>query len=206
MLTMRQRGKARIYYIRGSVSLGSKRIDVKEFSSGTSDGDAASHLMAEKETELRRQLMFGPSAVVVTSTIADAFDAYLTKPNRPNSSDVIRVGKMNEIIGDLSMADPHGAWETFRRAYLLDHATAGQDRYRSILQAAINIYRESHELDPVKIPTISFKNKSDFWTRPTGTSSSRPTHRMSSRSPPCCAFKVAEPKACRSNGASMAWI
>lgn len=159
MLSMRQRGKARIYHIRGSVSLGSKCIDVKEFSSGTSDADAASHLMAEKETELRRQLMFGPSAVVVSSTIADAFEAYLTKANRPNSSDVIRVGKMNEIIGDLSMADPRGAWEAFRQAYLLDHAPAGQDRYRSILQAAVNIYRERRSLDPIKIPTISFKNK-----------------------------------------------
>jgi integrase len=159
MLTMRQRGKARIFYIRGSVTLGSKRIDVKEFSSGTRDADAASHLMAEKETELRRQLMFGPSAVVVSSTIAEAFEAYLTKPNRPNSSDVIRVGKMNEIIGDMSMADPHGAWEAFRKAYLLAHAPAGQDRYRSILQAAINIFRASRSLGPIKIPTISFKNK-----------------------------------------------
>jgi len=71
MLTMRQRGKARNFYIRGSVSLGSKRIDVKEFSSGTSDRDAAAHLMVKTETELREELLFGLKAQVVRATIAE---------------------------------------------------------------------------------------------------------------------------------------
>ncbi len=53
MLTMRRRGKNGIYYFRGSVALGTKRIDVKEFSAGTSDADAASHLIAQYETNLR---------------------------------------------------------------------------------------------------------------------------------------------------------
>ena len=53
MLTIRRRGKNGYYYIRGSVTLGDKTIVVKEFSIGTSDADAASHLMAEYETDLR---------------------------------------------------------------------------------------------------------------------------------------------------------
>ena len=159
MLTMRQRGKARIYYIRGSVSYGSKRIDVPEFSSRTSDKDAAAQLMAETETELREELRFGPKAKVARATIADAFGAYLTKPNRPNSSDILRVGKMNEMIGALSMADPHAAWSTFRQAHLIDHAPAGQERYRCVLQAAVNVYRSDLNLDPIKISAIKFNNK-----------------------------------------------
>lgn len=58
MLTIRTRGKKGIYYIRGVVTLGDKQIGVKEFSSGTSDRDAVSHLMAEHETKLRHRLMF----------------------------------------------------------------------------------------------------------------------------------------------------
>jgi len=64
MLSMRTRGKNALYYIRGTVSLGDKRIRVKEFSSGTRDADAASHLMANYETKLRHQLMFGPAVLV----------------------------------------------------------------------------------------------------------------------------------------------
>ncbi|RIX31862.1 tyrosine-type recombinase/integrase [Sphingomonas edaphi] len=159
MLSMRQRGKAQIYYIRGSVSLGSKRIDVPEFSSGTSDRDAATYLKNERETELTRELMFGPRAQVARATIADAFHEYLTKPERPNSSDVIRVGKMNDFVGEMSMENPHSVWQKFREAHLVEHAPAGQDRYRSVLQAAINVYRKNRNLEPIRIATISFKNK-----------------------------------------------
>lgn len=88
MLSIRTRGKHGIYYIRGSVGLGKKKILVKEFSTGTSDPDAAAHLMAEHETKLRHQLMFGPAALVAQGTIAQAFDSYLTKAKphvRPTS-------------------------------------------------------------------------------------------------------------------------
>ena len=40
MLSIRTHGKSGIYYIRGVVTLGDKQIEVKEFSSGTSDRDA----------------------------------------------------------------------------------------------------------------------------------------------------------------------
>src|SRR5687767_5930797 len=75
MLTIRQRGKNKIFYIRGSVSLGNKRIDVPEHSTGTSDEDAAAFLKNQLETDLRHQLMFGPKATVAKATVADAFDA-----------------------------------------------------------------------------------------------------------------------------------
>lgn len=55
--------------------------------------------MAERERELREQLMFGPRVVVARATLADAFDAYLGKPKPPRSTDVVRVGVLNEHIG-----------------------------------------------------------------------------------------------------------
>jgi integrase len=159
MLTMRQRGKARIFYIRGSVSFGAKRVDVAEYSSGTSDADAASQLMAEHEATLREELRFGPKAQLTSATIADAFAAYLIKANKPSSSDILRVGKMNEKIGGMPLSDPHSAWRLFREGDLANHRPAGQDRYRSVLQAAVNVYLADRGLAKIKIAAIKFKNE-----------------------------------------------
>jgi len=159
MLSIRTRGRHGIYYIRGSVGLGEKKILVKEFSTGTSDRDAAAHLMAEHETKLRHQLMFGPAALVAQGTIAQAFDSYLSKAKPPCPSDVLRIGKLNGLIGDLSLREPKQAWEQFRRAYLSGHDPAGQDRYRSVFQAAINVHHDLHDLPPLRIKAIPFNNE-----------------------------------------------
>ncbi|WP_257538991.1 site-specific integrase [Sphingobium sp. CFD-1] len=159
MLSLRRRGKNGIYHIRGSVALGDKRIVVKEFSSGSSDADAASHLMAGYETRLRHQLMFGPAAVVAQGTIADAFASYLSKAKLPCPADILRIGKLNAQIGDLSLQEPKQAWEKFRLANLTAHKPAGQDRYRAVFQAAVNVYRELHDLPPLRIKAIPFDNE-----------------------------------------------
>ena len=83
MLSIRTRGKNGIYYIRGVVSLGDKQTVVKEFNSGTSDRDAAAHLMAEHETKLRHRLMFGPATVVAQGTIAAPFPATWQRQSPP---------------------------------------------------------------------------------------------------------------------------
>ena len=95
VLSIRRRGKNGIHYIQGTVALGGKCIVVKEFCSGASNANAASHLMANHETKLRHQLMFGPAALVAQGTIAEAFDSYLTKAKPPCASDVLRIGKLN---------------------------------------------------------------------------------------------------------------
>ena len=159
MLCIRSRGKSGIYYIRGSVSLGDKRIDVREFSTRTTDFDAASHLMAEHETRLRHQLMFGPAVLVAQGTIADAFDSYLSKAKPPCPSDVLRIGKLRSLIGNFSLREPKQAWEHFRRAYLTGHDPGGQDRYRSVFQAAINVHYDLHDLPPLRIKAIPFNNE-----------------------------------------------
>ncbi|PZU56411.1 MAG: site-specific integrase [Sphingobium sp.] len=163
MLSIRSRGKNGIYYIRGSVALGDKRIDVKEFSSGTSDADAASHLMAEYEMKLRHQLMFGPAARVAQGVLADAFDSYLSKAPPPHASDVLRISILNEHIGEFSLNDLKPAWKTFLSGYLAQHEPAGKDRYRAVLQAALNVYRKEHDLEPVKIEPIRFNNERVRW-------------------------------------------
>lgn len=159
MLTMRQRGKAKVYYIRGSVTLGQRRIDIPEFRTGTSDRDAAAHLMTTREAELRERLMFGPKAEAGRATVAHAREAYLTKAVRPHPSDILRVGKLNEVIGDVPLLEPRAAWEEFRTKYLTSHAPAGQDRYRSLLQAAINVYNDAKGLAPIRIRAIKFDNQ-----------------------------------------------
>lgn len=163
MLAMRRRGKNGTYSIRGSVALGDQCIKVPEFSSGTNDADAASHLMAEYETKLRNQLMFGPAATVSQGCLVDAFDSYLSKPKPPCPSDVLRIGKLNGLIGDLSLREPRQAWEQFRRAYLLGHDPAGQDRYRAVFQAAVNVHHELHNVSVIKIKALPFDNERVRW-------------------------------------------
>ena len=75
MLTVRRRGNAGKWYVRGYVALGERSIQVAEFSTGTTDKGAARHLMAERE----RELMFGPRAVASRAVIADAFEVCLSK-------------------------------------------------------------------------------------------------------------------------------
>lgn len=70
VLSLRTRGKSGIYYIRGSVSLNRQTIDVKEFSTGTSDKDAASHVMAQYQMQLHNELLFGPTAKVADVTFS----------------------------------------------------------------------------------------------------------------------------------------
>ncbi|GLI97062.1 site-specific integrase [Sphingobium sp. BS19] len=159
MLTIRRRGKNGNFYIRGSVALGDKRIEVKEFSSGSCNADAASHLMAEYETRLRNQLMFGPAALVAEGVNADAFNSYLSKAKPPGASDILRIGKLNAHIGEMSIREPKQAWDQFRRTYLTGHDPAGQDRYRAVFQAAVNVHHELHNLAPIKIKGIPFVNQ-----------------------------------------------
>jgi integrase len=167
MLTLRTRGKNQTWYIRGTVTLGDKQIVVKEFSSGTSDRVAATHLTRVHEQELVQQLMFGARAQVAKATIADAFELYLSKAKPPGSSDVLRLGKMNELIGDMPISEVREAWVFFRKVYFDGHAPAGQDRYRSVLQAAVNLFFSDHGLDPVKIRSIPFDNQRiSFLSRP----------------------------------------
>lgn len=163
MLTLRTRGKSKIYYIRGHVSLGGKSVEVKEVSTGTSDRDAAAQVKADLETRLRNRLLFGPAADLAAHTIADAFESYLTKPKPPCAADMIRVGKMNSAIGNHCLSEYREAWQSFRLTHLAGHALAGQDRYRSVLQAAINEHRERHELEKIKIKAIPFSNERVRW-------------------------------------------
>jgi integrase len=159
MLTLRQRGPARIWYLRGSVTLGQKRIDVAEFSTGTDNKEAAEHFRNKKEEELRHELMFGPKVRLNQFCIADALLAYLNKPTRPNSADTARAGKLNEILGDRLLTEAKQAWLEFRETQLARHKPAGQDRYRQVLQAALNVFHERLDLPAVKLKTIPFKNQ-----------------------------------------------
>lgn len=159
MLTMRTRGKAHIYYIRGTVTLGDQSIDVTEFSSGTRDKEAAARLMAARERELSEQLIFGPKVLVRKATLDDAFEAYLIKAVKANSSDVLRVTIMRAKIGEMSLTDPAAAWHSFRDTNLRDHAPAGQDRYRSLLQACVNVFHDKHGLPPFRLKAIPFDNQ-----------------------------------------------
>ena len=87
MLTLRQRGKNKIYSVRGSVTLGDKCITVSERSSGTSDKSAATFLKNQLENDLKNELMFGKKAQVTKATFKCAGASNGSAPtNRKESS------------------------------------------------------------------------------------------------------------------------
>ena len=159
MLTLRQRWKNKTFSVCGSVTLGDKCITVSERSSGTSDKSVATWFKNQLENDLKYELIFGKKAQVAKATFADAFTAYLAKPKAPNSSDGPRIGILNERVGTRSLSDPLAAWKHFRITRISGHAPAGQDRYRSLFQAAANYYYKELGLPKIKIPSIKFDNE-----------------------------------------------
>jgi len=103
--------------------------------------------------------MFGASVKLVNATIADAFNSYLSKTPPPCPSDILRIGKLNPVIGDMKLDELQEAWNMYRVDHLSAHKPAGQDRYRGALQAAVNVYRSDHRLEPIRLKGIKFKNQ-----------------------------------------------
>lgn len=108
---------------------------------------------------IRGSVSLGPRAIASRATMGDAFDAYLNKAPKPHSTHVLRVEVMREHIGRNNLDDAKGAWHEFPGAYLLGHASTGQDRYRSLLQACVNVYHDKHDLPPFKLKGIPFDNQ-----------------------------------------------
>jgi len=90
-------------------------------------------------------------------------ESYLTKARPPCPSDILRIGKLNGLIGDFSLREPKQAWEHFRRAYLTGHDPAGQDRYRADEHDAHGPpgKRVDHQaIEPVQIAILSSSSSS----------------------------------------------
>lgn len=159
MLTLRQRGANKVWYVRGIVSVGPDKVVVKEQSTGCSKRSAAVEVQAKIERDVRRDLLDGPGRRILLATVAEAALDYLGKPGGLNRTDVMRVGKLVDVAGDTQIRDVLTAWNIFVPVAMVGNKPATVERYRAVLQAMINHYCRGRGVVAPKIATIKFKNQ-----------------------------------------------
>lgn len=89
-------------------------------------------------------------------TIADAGMLYVNRPGGLASYDMWRLDQLNDLIGDYSIARASDAWSEFTKKRCGGLMPATVDRFRSVLQAAINYAAASEQFDA---PRIARKDK-----------------------------------------------
>ncbi len=149
MLTIRKRGP--VWHIRGSIRVGQEIRHVKEHSTGCDRKEDAEAYRARLERELRNELLHGPGGSLHRMTIADAGLAYVSRPGGLKPYDLWRVGQINDVIGDYPLSRTVEGWAMFKRSRCDGLAPATVERFRAILQAAINYAAAETEVTAPKI-------------------------------------------------------
>jgi integrase len=150
MLTLRRRGK--IWHVRGSIRVGRETRIVKEHSSGTDRRDIADAYRSKLETDIRHEILHGARGRTQSLTIADAGLRYTARPGGVRSYDVWRIGQINSIVGDRSIAQAADAWSEYKRVRCGGLSPATVQRHRSTFQAAINYLAREEGFDAPKLP------------------------------------------------------
>jgi integrase len=149
MLTMRKRGK--IFYVRGTVRVGRETRIVKEHTCGADRRDLADAYRSKLETEIRDELLHGRRGRTHNLTIADALSRYIARPGGVKSYDVWRIGQINAVIGDRSIAQAAEAWTEYKRVRCAGLSPATVQRHRSTFLAAINYFAAEEGFDAPKL-------------------------------------------------------
>jgi integrase len=149
MLTIRKRNHR--WHIRGSVRVGGETRSVKEHSTGCDRREDAEAYRTRLEGELRNELLHGSGGRVHRLTIADAGIRYLGRPGGVKSYDLWRLDQLNSIIGDYTIARAGEGWAEFKRQRCVGLAPATVERFRAILQAALNYAAAEEQVIAPKI-------------------------------------------------------
>ena len=136
MLTIRRRGK--VYHIRGSVRVGGEIRWVKEHSTGCNRREDAEAYRSKLEHDVRQALLRGDGGKAQGLTIADAGLLYMNRPGGLKAYDLWRLDQLNDVIGDHPVVTAAEAWGKFKQIRCVGLAPAAVERFRGVLQAALN--------------------------------------------------------------------
>jgi integrase len=149
MLTIRRRG--RLWHVRGSIRVGGESRVIKEHSTGCDRKEDAEAYRARLEANIRREMLHGPGGRAERMTIADAGLAYMNRPGSVRSYDLWRLNQLNNVIGDWPIARAAAAFAEFKKQRCVGLAPATVDRFRCVLQAALNYAARESEFDAPKV-------------------------------------------------------
>lgn len=149
MLTMRKRGK--FFHVRGTLRVGRETRVVKEHSSGADRRDLADAYRSKLEADIRHEILHGRGGRTHSLTIADAGLRYIARPGGVKSYDVWRIGQINAVVGDRTIAQSADAWTDYKRTRCAGLSPATVQRHRSTFQAAINYLAREEGFDAPKL-------------------------------------------------------
>lgn len=152
-LSYRRRGKAGLWYARGTVRVGRETIPIAEFSTGT-DRRADATTIGEAEAErTRRDHIDGPAGRARRLTIADCMEVYLDRPGGVRARDLAPIRDLNAAMGDRPVADAPAGWRAWVAAHGR-HAPATLHRTRTILAAALRHGCAAHDAIAPALPAV----------------------------------------------------
>lgn len=163
MLTIRRRKKGKIYHCRGTVRVGGEVRIVQEHTTGLGQRAAAQAYKTNLEKRIQHELLYGRRGRAAGLTFAAIGQAYIDREGGIGPGDLWRIGELNEIMGDHGLAAIAEGWAAFRRARCAGLAPATVDRFRAILQAALNHGAQDLGYDAPRIRPIPFSNQRLRW-------------------------------------------
>ena len=144
--------KAANWYGRGTIRVGDKQTAVKEHSTGLGERPAAQAYKTQLEKRIQEELLFGTQKKAADVTFAEVGTLYITRPEGLRSYDVWRIGELNEVLGDTALNDIKAGWLQFRQQRCQGLSPATVERFRAVLQAALNHYGRAHDLSVPRSP------------------------------------------------------
>lgn len=150
-VTIRLRGK--VWHARGSVRVGKETISIPEFSTGQSARADAQDVAEREAARIRDERLEGGAGRARRLTLADCFEAYITRPAGLKLYDTKRIQDLTHAMGSRAVADLAEVWQAWMRAHPR-HSPGTVARWRTILLAAVNHGCDAHGISAPKLPGV----------------------------------------------------
>jgi integrase len=158
MLSLRQRGTQKIWYIRGSVAVGDETIIVKERSTGCAGRQAAEAYRAKLIAECQDQILFGKASAHKKVTFNDIVACYIQRVEDVHRNDILRLRQIGEHLSGVVIKDIKSSWIEFVRNSCKDNVPGTVARKRTTLLAAMRYYGNQYDIQMPTLPPVKVKN------------------------------------------------
>ena len=148
----RRRGAT--WYAGGTVRVGQETILVAEFSTGCRARTDAEAVAAQRDRDIRDDVLAGPAGRAPRLIIADCLLSYLSRPGGVKAWDAARIAEFNETIGHRPLAQAVDAWRIWVQARAGAQLPTSVARWRAALQAALNHGAAAHGVLAPRLPGV----------------------------------------------------